>query len=390
MRFKGQPDLNDPYKLIAALKNSRTRGVREWWTEVVQLFLSAGDKETRVILLNHLRQAYGVGRDELLTVLTKNRPEAEWDDRTKKTVSTLIKAAAESDRSWEQALQTFGEYKEGLQWHMNEIVRVLERTTARTSPASLAAKLPAMTNNWITHNLLIDHVTAKRPPEQWDAQVCERVRRIRDRYIPYEIFLLAEYARRGWQENDRGSAEDWTLLTQKEQAKVDELLARIPSEGNVPERSHPAPPPRESSFSSVEQHVKPDLFLSYASEDKDAIARPLYLALAAEGVMVWFDEVVLELGDSLRQKIDEGLARCRYGVVILSPSFLAKQWPQRELDGLMAKETASGEKAILPIWHELNQETLMRYSPLLADRLAGRSEEGVPALVQKILRVLRR
>lgn len=133
-----------------------------------------------------------------------------------------------------------------------------------------------------------------------------------------------------------------------------------------------------------------DLFLSHASEDKNAIARPLYAALANEGISVWFDEAVLEIGDSLRRKIDEGLAKCRFGAVILSPRFLSKQWPQRELDGLVARETASGEKAILPIWHELDRDTLMRYSPPLADRLAGRSEEGVPALVQKILRVLRK
>jgi hypothetical protein len=133
-----------------------------------------------------------------------------------------------------------------------------------------------------------------------------------------------------------------------------------------------------------------DLFLSHASEDKDVIARPLYSALVAKGVSVWFDEAVLELGDSLRRKIDEGLAKCRYGVVILSPRFLSKEWPRRELDGLVARETASGEKAILPIWHELDRDTLMRHSPTLADRLAGRSEEGIAALVEKILRVLRK
>ncbi len=131
-----------------------------------------------------------------------------------------------------------------------------------------------------------------------------------------------------------------------------------------------------------------DLFLSHAREDKETIARPLYAALVREGVSVWFDEAVLRMGDSLRRKIDEGLARCRYGVVILSPRFLGKDWPQRELDGLVAKETASGEKAILPIWHELDRETVLQYSPTLADRLAGRSEDGIASLVKMILDVL--
>jgi hypothetical protein len=127
-----------------------------------------------------------------------------------------------------------------------------------------------------------------------------------------------------------------------------------------------------------------DLFLSHASEDKDAIARPLYDALTKAGVSVWFDEAELTLGDSLRRKIDQGLAECRYGIVILSTSFFAKEWPQKELDGLVARETASGEKAILPIWHNLEQPDVARYSPTLADRVAGRSSEGVEALVQRI------
>lgn len=115
-----------------------------------------------------------------------------------------------------------------------------------------------------------------------------------------------------------------------------------------------------------------DVFLSHASEDKLAIARPLHAGLIRAGVKVWYDEATLTLGDSLRRKIDEGLSRCRFGVVILSPSFFAKDWPQRELDGLVARETASGQKAIIPIWHMVTKLQVARASPMLADRLAGR------------------
>lgn len=132
-----------------------------------------------------------------------------------------------------------------------------------------------------------------------------------------------------------------------------------------------------------------DIFISHASEDKDTIARPLYDALIAKGVSVWFDEAVIKLGDSLRRKIDDGLSKCRYGVVILSPDFLSKEWPQRELDGLVARETSSGRKAILPIWHKLDRDTLLRYSPTLADRLAGFSGDGVHSLVEKIIEALK-
>jgi len=192
----------------------------------------------------------------------------------------------------------------------------------------------------------------------------------------------------------RGPADEWNRqLPDMVRGRLQQRRAKLERDQGLALGYPPAP--AKVAVAPAERAIKQrvqqcDLFLSHASEDKEAIARPLYTTLVAAGVSVWFDEAVLELGDSLRRKIDEGLARCRYGVVILSPRFLAKQWPQRELDGLVARETASGEKAILPIWHELDRDTLLRYSPPLADRLAGRSEEGVLVLVEKILRVLRK
>jgi TIR domain-containing protein len=158
----------------------------------------------------------------------------------------------------------------------------------------------------------------------------------------------------------------------------------------------PAAPPRPSVPALGRSRVRDkqtekayDLFLSHASEDKASIARPLYEALTAADVSVWFDEAVLKLGDGLRMKIDEGLARCRYGIVVLSPTFFSKHWPQLELDGLVARETASGKKAIIPIWHEIDQKGVAQYSPTLADRLAGKSSDGLDVLVRQIVEVLK-
>jgi hypothetical protein len=81
-----------------------------------------------------------------------------------------------------------------------------------------------------------------------------------------------------------------------------------------------------------------DVFVSHASEDKEEFARPLAQALKDRGLRVWFDEFTLRVGDSLRRSIDRGLAHSRYGVVVISPAFLSKEWPQKELDGLMARE----------------------------------------------------
>jgi hypothetical protein len=127
-----------------------------------------------------------------------------------------------------------------------------------------------------------------------------------------------------------------------------------------------------------------DVFISHASEDKDAIARPLAVRLRQRGYGVWFDEFELKVGSSLRRSIDRGLAGARFGVVILSSSFFAKDWPQRELDGLAAIETATGRHSILPVWHELDQPAVALHSPTLADRVAVRSDQPIEEVVSQL------
>jgi hypothetical protein len=113
-----------------------------------------------------------------------------------------------------------------------------------------------------------------------------------------------------------------------------------------------------------------DVFISHATEDKDQVVRPLAHALKNRGIDAWYDEFELRVGDSLRRKIDQGIARSRFGLVVLSPSFFAKNWPQYELDGLIAVEMSGGAGRLLPIWHAITKEELLSHSPSLVDRVA--------------------
>lgn len=193
----------------------------------------------------------------------------------------------------------------------------------------------------------------------------------------------------------RGPAEEWNRgLPALLRERLEQRRSKLERDRGL-SLGFPAgtlkPPPTATAVTKQKAQTKTyDLFLSHASEDKEAIARPLYAALVVQGLSVWFDEAALQLGDGLRRKIDDGLSKCRFGVVILSPTFFNKQWPQRELDGLVARETASGEKAILPIWHKIDRDDILKYSPPLADRIAARSEEGIDAIVRKIMEVVSR
>ena len=127
-----------------------------------------------------------------------------------------------------------------------------------------------------------------------------------------------------------------------------------------------------------------ELFMCHASEDKDEIARPLAQRLKSCGLKVWYDDDALVLGDSLRRSIDEGLAKSKYGIVILSPSFFRKNWPQVELDGLIAREK-NGIGVILPVWHNIDFDGVLERSPILAGRYAAKSSEGIEMVTEKIL-----
>ena len=131
-----------------------------------------------------------------------------------------------------------------------------------------------------------------------------------------------------------------------------------------------------------------DVFISHASEDKDTIVRSLASALIARNLKVWYDEFTLRIGDSLRQKIDRGLARSRVGLVVLSPAFVAKGWTNYELDGIVSR-TVSGEQILLPIWHNITKEEVIDYSPSLADKVArSTGSHTVDEIAQEIAELL--
>ena len=60
------------------------------------------------------------------------------------------------------------------------------------------------------------------------------------------------------------------------------------------------------------------VYLAHASEDHDTLAKPLAKTMMANGIEVWFDEWEIRTGDSLRRKMEEGLANCTHFVVLLT------------------------------------------------------------------------
>ncbi len=171
------------------------------------------------------------------------------------------------------------------------------------------------------------------------------------------------------------------------------LPGALPPAQNAPLSSVPSLVQRnEEDFPAYEDDGERefDVFISHASEDKDEIVRPLAHALKEAGLKVWYDEFELKIGDSLRKKIDKGLATSRFGVVVLSKSFFGKGWTNYELDGLVTR-TVTGEQILLPIWHAITKKELIDYSPSLADKVArSTSTHTVEEIAEEIAEVIQK
>lgn len=132
-----------------------------------------------------------------------------------------------------------------------------------------------------------------------------------------------------------------------------------------------------------------DIFICHASEDKDAFVRPLAEALRRLGVSVWYDEFSLKIGDSISRQIDKGIAGAKFGAVVLSKSFIGRQWPEHELRGLVNRDIEEDLK-ILPIWHGVSKREVAAFSPSLADKLAIDTQKvDAQEAAIKILRIVR-
>jgi len=147
------------------------------------------------------------------------------------------------------------------------------------------------------------------------------------------------------------------------------LPGALPTARSLPLASVPSLVQRDFSPDAGSVSREYDVFISHASEDKEAVVRPLAAALVAEGLNVWYDEFELGIGDSLRRKIDQGLANSRVGLVVLSHAFISKGWTNYELDGIVTR-SVSGEQVLLPIWHNISKQEVIAYSPSLADKVA--------------------
>lgn len=114
----------------------------------------------------------------------------------------------------------------------------------------------------------------------------------------------------------------------------------------------------------------PKAFLSYSFEDSK-MAEKLARSLMAAGVDTWWAEWEIGSGDSLRQKIDEGLGTCTHFLVLLTPKAIEMPWVKLEMDAGLVKRI-TGQAKFIPIRYDLSTSSL---PPLLSGMLSPELDE---------------
>ena len=133
-----------------------------------------------------------------------------------------------------------------------------------------------------------------------------------------------------------------------------------------------------------------DAFLCHATEDKPDFVDPLYQELTRLGLAIWYDKFEIKVGQSLRGKVEEGLSRSRFGIVVFSPDFFRKSWTREELDGLFTLQLEkAGRSRILPVWHKVTKADVIAHSPILAGKLGLKSADGVKLVARRLAEIIK-
>lgn len=121
----------------------------------------------------------------------------------------------------------------------------------------------------------------------------------------------------------------------------------------------------------------PIVFFSFAYEDH-AEAEVIANELQKNGITTWWADWEIRAGDSLPQKINEGLEGCTHFLVLLTPNSLHKPWVQREMDAALMRQIQA--KAIFiplrrdvlpsempPLLQALNSPDCTKLNQLISD-----------------------
>jgi hypothetical protein len=178
-------------------------------------------------------------------------------------------------------------------------------------------------------------------------------------------------------------------------SKIRALVRFIPANGDAPKSVEPEIRGRTSdentaplNFAEAVKRYKLRAFILHYYKDRDNMALPLAEALEAEGLPVFRDDFMLEPGDDLEYKIRNGIAKYKFGIVIISRAFVRIGWQTSGIRCLY-DEMSSEYRDIYPVWHNITRNDIANFLPILEGFMPDKPEtESIPAIVGDVIDLL--
>lgn len=182
-----------------------------------------------------------------------------------------------------------------------------------------------------------------------------------------------EYSNRAWQKAAEEKAERekkaaLATIELNEQTKVQNQMLREQNQKLNETIMELKQQTRDGAKTSASRsNYEYDVFISHANDNKEEFVNALTTVLGRLGISVWYDANSLDWGDDWKLQIRNGLKKCRFGIVVISPEFLGREWTEKELNELLQRQNESGEKVVLPLLYRMTIDDLKKNYPKVAD-----------------------
>jgi hypothetical protein len=140
---------------------------------------------------------------------------------------------------------------------------------------------------------------------------------------------------------------------------------------------------------SVARPKQYDTFMSHFSGDKQ-FARKLCTDLTMQGLEVWFDDKEIEIGDSISDKIENGLKNAYSFLIVLSPEALTRAWVREELKAAYALKIATDLKMMVALYKDCELPVLLADYKYADFREPKRYSEQLALLARSIQNAVKR
>lgn len=130
------------------------------------------------------------------------------------------------------------------------------------------------------------------------------------------------------------------------------------------------------------------VFLCHDSRDKEFVEK-IHFELIKKSIHSWLDKYEMKVGDSLTEKITDGLNKADFGIIFLSKHFLSNEkWVKYELQTLMSKQIYLNQKVILPVWLDIEESDLEKHY-WLKEKMGANSKDGLEKVVEQLITAIR-